>query len=138
MEIESLHLGTLLITAVAILYADHLAYAYLKGKRELLDQVMTKRLHMIVWCGLIGMIISGTLLFIPMAEYLLTEPVFYLKMTFVLVLVVNALVIGKISHVASERPFAMLLPKEQRTLMLSGAVSLFSWAGAALIGLFFL
>jgi hypothetical protein len=138
MEFVVIHLWTLLITIIAIVYSDHLAFQYFKGKRLVIDRALTNRLHVIVWCGLIGMIGSGITLFLPLSSYLLTEPSFYLKMAFVLTLIFNALIIGKISHVASERPFSALSPHEKRLLITSGIISSISWVSAALIGFFFL
>ncbi len=138
MEFEDLHLITLACTAIAILYSDHLAYGYFRGKQLLLEAKVLHRLHIAVWIGLVGMIITGIGLFLPMSAYLLGEPTFYVKIAFVLTLVFNAWVIGKIQHVATERPFAALTTKEQRFLIISGAISGISWISAALIGFFFL
>jgi hypothetical protein len=59
-------------------------------------------------------------------------------MGFVLVLVVNAFAIGKLSAVAGTTSFASLSAEEKRTLLLSGFLSGASWIGAATIGFFFL
>ncbi len=138
MEPQNIHLITLGLTILVILYSDHLAFQYFRGKRALLDGKSIRRIHYLVWSGLIGMIVSGIFLFIPMWEYLLGSPVFYIKMAFVLVLVINACVIGQISHVSSTRPFSELTDKEKRHLLTSGTVSFVCWIGAMTIGLFFL
>ena len=138
MELEVIHLGILICTGISILYADHMAYQYFKGASQLLDMRITKRFHHAVWFGLFGMVVSGFFLFLPMASYLLGEPSFYLKIAFVLVLFFNAWVIGKISHVAYERPFANLTSQEKNVLILSGGASFFGWVAATLIGFFFL
>jgi hypothetical protein len=138
MELETIHLSTLLVTVIAILYADHLGFEYLRGKRVTIPLVTSNRLHTIVWIGLITMIASGVLLTLREWEELLTEPVFYVKMGFVLVLVMNALAIGKMSHLSSVHPFKELSPEVQKTLLVSGALSVSGWIGAAVIGMFFL
>jgi hypothetical protein len=137
-EIENIHVCTLALTALCILYADHLGFQYFRGTREKLDAVVTKRLHHLVWAGLLGMIGSGVFLVVPLWEYLAYEPVFYVKMGFVLTLMFNAWIIGQVSHVASTHAFKDL-PKAQQTLFLaSGALSGMGWVGAAIIGFFFL
>ena len=84
------------------------------------------------------MITTGILLTIPAWTYRLQEPTFYIKMGFVLTLVVNAFAIGKLSKVAGEKPFAQLTSSEQHVLLLSGTLSAVGWIGAAVIGKFFL
>jgi hypothetical protein len=84
------------------------------------------------------MIVSGVALAVPRIEYLLSEPVFYVKMFFVVVLVFNAWVIGKVSKVASERSFQQLSKEEKQILITSGALSFIGWIGSIIIGFFFL
>ena len=84
------------------------------------------------------MIISGVLLTIPEWEYRLSEFVFYIKMGFVLVLIMNAFAIGSLASVASERPFEALSIEEKRALLFSGGLSFLGWVGATIIGVFFL
>ncbi len=138
MNILEIHLTVLTITAITILYSDHLAYQYFRGTRSILEKKTVHILHRIVSIGLLGMIVSGILLFIPLKEYLLTEAPFYIKMTFVVTLIINAWFIGRVSHTACERPFSELTQKEQKTLIISGIISVSGWVGAAIIGFFFL
>ncbi len=137
-EWETIHVCTLAITAIAILYADHLGFGYLRGKRLHLDHGRTVVLHRIVWAGLIGMIVSGFFLAFPQWEFLKDDPIFKVKMGFVLVLILNAFAIGKLSQVTSEQSFAELPPHKKMVLLISGALSATGWIGAATIGYFFL
>ena len=84
------------------------------------------------------MIVTGVLLTIPTWEYRLTEFAFYVKMGFVLVLVMNAVAIGSLARLAHERPFASLAAEEQKTLLVSGGLSFCGWIGAVVVGVFFL
>lgn len=84
------------------------------------------------------MITTGFLLALPSWTYRLQQPVFYVKMGFVLVLVINAFAIGKLARLAATKPFASLTKEEQRTLLISGALSGISWVASASIGLFLL
>ena len=138
MQLLSIHLITLSITALVIIYSDHQGFLYFRGKKQTLSKVFLHWSHILVWAGLLLMITTGVLLTIPAWTYRLQEPTFYIKMGFVLTLVVNAFAIGKLSKVAGEKPFAQLTTSEQRVLLLSGALSAMGWIGAAVIGKFFL
>jgi hypothetical protein len=137
-EWETIHLTTLAITAIAILYADHLGFQYMRGTRQYLDHSRTVLLHRIVWTGLIGMMISGLFLLMPQWEFLKDDPVFQLKMAFVAVLVLNAFAIGKLSKITSEQSFAGLPSHMKMVLLISGGLSFMGWVGAFIIGYFYL
>jgi hypothetical protein len=137
-ELENIHLAVLELTAVAILYADHQGFAYLTGKTPLLNRRSIVWPHRLIIGGLMLMIVTGIGLTVPTWEYRFSDPVFYVKMGFVLTLVLNGFAIGKLSRVASERPFMELDTETKRTLLISGALSAIGWVGAALIGFFFL
>lgn len=136
-EIESLHLLILLFTAVGIILADHQGFDYLRGKKEILDAKTIKRLHTWVWLGLSGMILSGALLLIDEMD-VLEEPAFYVKLTMVLALVLNGILIGRLNHVATTTNFTSLPFRQKIILIGSGMLSATCWLGAAVIGFFFL
>lgn len=138
MTLVSLHLFILVLTALVIIYCDHQGFLYFRGKKETLSKTFLVWSHSLVWVGLLGMITTGFFLMLPSWTYRLQDPTFYVKMVFVLVLVVNAFAIGELSKVAREKSFAALSYDEKRTLLLSGTFSAISWVGAATIGLFFL
>lgn len=135
---EEVHLAVLALTVIAILWADHLGYQYLRGVKTTLDKVLVTRLHYAVWVGLIGMIVTGGIMAYDRWGYLSTLPVFQLKMGFVAVLVINSFFIGALMNRATERSFASLTQTERLQLMASGVLSAVGWIGAASIGLFFL
>lgn len=138
MPIVGIHLATLFITALVIVHSDHQGFLYFRGKKQTLSQPFLKWSHHLVWAGLILMITTGVLLTIPQWEYRLTEAAFYVKMTFVGVLVVNAFAIGTLSKLAGTTPFALLQKEQRRTLLLSGALSSICWVGATVMGMFFI
>jgi len=138
LELENIHLAILIITAVIILYSDHEGFNYMTGKKVVLSGRTIQWSHRLVWAGLILMVVTGVVLVVDSWAYYLQDPIFYVKIGFVLTLVVNALAIGKLSKIASERAFFELSGEEKRTLVLSGALSALGWLGAAGIGLFFL
>jgi hypothetical protein len=137
-EIKTIHLTVLLATALVILYSDHQGFEYVRGKKETLSRRTVTRSHRLVWLGLVLMIGTGIAMVLPAWEYWLSNPTFYVKMGFVLTLVINGLFIGKLSHTATERPFASLTREEKTVLLVSGVLSGAGWLGAATVGLFFL
>jgi len=130
MDLLWLHLTILAATAIVIAIADHDAFQYVTGKSQVLDPKRTKLLHGLVWAGLLGMIGSSLLMAWPAIPALISVPGFVIKMLFVAMLVVNAIFIGDLMHVAFERPFSLLSGVEKTRLMISGAVSTIGWVGA--------
>lgn len=131
-----LHLLTLTFVAWNIIRADHVAFTWVRGKIDTLNKDTVRFYHRNVWIGLIGMILTGLLMFWPMREYLLSRPQFYLKMAFVFTLLVNGFVIGRLQEVATKKRFKELTTKEKLPLFISGAVSSIAWIGAGVAALF--
>lgn len=131
-----LHLFTLGFLAITIVLADHAAFSWIRGKVAVLDEAKVRKYHRNTWIGLIGMIVTGVFLFIPMREYLLTRPQFYIKMAFMVTLIANAFVIGHLQKRATTQSFKDLSFKEKLPLFISGAVSTVAWLGAATTALF--
>ncbi|HVM73939.1 MAG TPA: hypothetical protein VMU13_03635 [Candidatus Paceibacterota bacterium] len=129
------HIGFLCIAGIGILLADSSALAWLRGKRETVDAKALFVAHWVVTIGLSGLILTGLYLFWPMRSYLLGQPLFWLKMGFVVALVINSFVIEALMNVAQVRPFNALTTAQKFPLMLSGAVSVICWAGAFLVAI---
>ncbi len=137
-ELENIHLAVLILTALVIVYNDHEGLAYMRGKRGVLNPKVIQWSHRLVWLGFGLMVLTGFFLVLPAWEYWLADPAFYVKMGFVVTLLINGFFIGKLSHIATERPFALLTGEEKRMLLVSGALSGIGWLGAASMGLFVL
>lgn len=133
-----LHLLVLLFTAWNILQADHLGFKWITGKVNVLNESDVRKYHVRVWAGLIGMILTGFIMFWPMHEYLLTRWQFLVKASFVLALVANGFAIGNIQKVATKKWYKELTLREKIPLFISGAVSTIGWAGAAIMAFFIL
>lgn len=128
-----IHIGILIITAVAILSADIYASGWLKGKKLTLNPVIVQRLHKAVTIGLSGMLATGIMLFWPLREHLVSgNTAFTIKMIFVFALVVNSLVIESYMKIATTTAFKDIPFGKKSILFASGAVSLLSWIGATL------
>lgn len=133
-----LHLLLLAFTAIVVLYADYKGLLYMWGKHAVLSPRFVFWSHRFVWIGLIGMILTGAALTAPSWEYRLTQGAFYIKMSMVLVLVINACAIGSFSKVATHTPFTDLEKDQKLQLLVSGTLSVIGWIGSAVIGFFFL
>ncbi len=132
------HLISLSFTVLGVLFADHLGFDWLRGKKQLLDAEVLARTHRWVGVGLGLMLGSGSVLFWNAHTYLLTTAPFYIKMSFVLALIINSFVIETYMRTATERPFASLTRKEKLPLLISGAISTVCWLGAATTAFFLL
>ncbi len=138
MALVSIHLAILVATVCVILIADHQGVQYFRGKRATISLRFITWTHRLIWLGLLGMIVTGIFLVAPAWDYFSTQPEYWLKMFFVVVLVINAIAIGQLSRHATSTPYQSLPSRVQKKLLLSGAVSSLSWIGAIVIGLFFL
>jgi hypothetical protein len=133
-----LHLLSLVYVAWNIFHADHMGFNWISGKAQTLNASEVTKYHKGSWIGLGLMILTGLFLFYPLREFLLTRPQFYVKMAFVITLICNGLVIGKLQHIAIEKPFASLSNSQKLPLFISGVVSTLSWLGAAAAAFFLL
>jgi hypothetical protein len=130
------HITSLGFAMVGILYADRLAFAWLRGVRNTLPQRHLLRAHHAVSFALAALIGSGLLLFWPLRNYLLHTSAFWVKMSFVAVLLINSFVIERLMHTATHRPFKELSLAERAPLFVSGAVSVVCWVGAGTTAFF--
>jgi len=133
----NIHIFAMLFSVGIIFLADKEAFAWVLGKKPLLPDKRVHLYHYLMWAGLLSLIVSGFFMFLPNAEYLLTEPLFIIKMLFVATLVCNAILIGRLTEIALTRTFASLSWGELMPLFVVGAVSAFSWASTILIAFYF-
>lgn len=132
---NTLHVIAVFGSLIAVLYADYHGGRWFRGKVETLAQATVDRMHAAVSVGLAALLLTGGLMFIDRASYLLSQPVFIAKMGFVLALVINGFFIGRISRLATSSSFAALSPSQKRTVFISGAVSAIGWLGAISLGI---
>lgn len=130
------HLLVLLFSAWNIFHADHLGFSWMTGNRKVLEESDMRKYHIRVWIGLIGMMVTGFIMFWPMREYLLGRWQFLLKMSFVLALIGNGFAIGSIQKIATRKEFKNLSMREKLPLLFSGAISTIGWLGAATAAFF--
>src|SRR4051812_35538284 len=114
-----LHLIFLATAAVGIVMADSSGLAWMRSKTETVSKRALFTAHWIVTAGLLGLVYTGLFLFWPMREYLLTQPLFLLKLALVGVLLLNALAIDWLMQVASHTPYASLSNRQKMPLIVS-------------------
>ena len=129
------HVVFVALTILVVLYSDEQGLVWLLGKKKTLSKKVVDTLHALVSIGLGGILLTGGLMFLDRADYLLAQPIFIAKMVFVAALVINAFFVGMLSRLATEKSYASLNTKERFRVFLSGGVSIFGWVGAAICGL---
>lgn len=132
----SLHIGILLITIWNIFHADYLGLKWMRGIIPKLDFQELMKYHKRVQVGLVLMIVTGVLLVLPQASYLLSRPQFYIKMTMVLALIFNSVAIFFLMKRTTEKTFAELSFRERLPLFVSGSISTIGWVGATIVATF--
>lgn len=136
MDVITIHLWSLIITAPVILYADHMGFLYFTGRVQTLSVKKVEWTHRLVFLGLLFLISTGAVLTIPMWAIMFENPFFYAKLAFVATLILNGIFIGKLMKKSTTTPYALLSRDEKIFLMISGAVSLCGWVASVLIGFF--
>lgn len=128
-----LHLVSMCAAVVLIFLADKQAFGWVLGKKQTLEAASVHRLHVLTWVALLCLIGSGAFLLFTKDMYLLREPLFVIKLLFVGILVVNAVLIGRLIPIALTRTFASLTLKEKMPLITSGLISGGSWVAILVI-----
>jgi hypothetical protein len=130
-----LHVGSIIATILVVLYADEQGLRYLRGKVLTLSHTRVRILHSLVMAGLVFIILTGARMVYEDPAYYFSQPVYWAKMSFVGVLIINAFFIGHLSRKATVTPFAQLAKREQLFLLVSGGVSATAWIATVLLGL---
>jgi hypothetical protein len=136
MSLVYVHIGLMIFCVGIIFLADKEGFAWVRGKKETLNPSRLRGLHYLMWIGLLSLIGTGIWMALPMYRYLLAEPLFIIKLLFVGILIANAILIGRLMHVATRKPFRELSWDERMPLFTSGVVSAFSWSFAIAIAFY--
>ena len=131
----TVHILSLLFAVCIMALADKEVFAWLRGKKETLIEKRMYLYHILMWEALFALIGSGILLALPRLSYLITQPLFVIKMLFVGILFVNAIILGRLMPVTSERGFSSLSKEEKMSVYMSGVISAFSWIATTLVAL---
>lgn len=127
--ILGIHITTAVLLIGGVVYADHLALAWILGKKKNLSESVLRQIHRSLYIGITVMVLTGIYLFIPSRAYLLYETAFFIKMFFVATLIINSLCIGKFLPLATKTAFQDLSTNKRFVLLLSGTVSTCCWLG---------
>ncbi|MET8545643.1 hypothetical protein ABZW03_34155 [Kitasatospora sp. NPDC004799] len=124
------HLASLVLGFGAVLVADYYGLLWMTRRCTLQEAVGTaSRLHLPIWAGLAGLVVSGVML-----EPDLSSPLTVVKLSLVLALTVNGLQAGLLNRRTAQHGAAPLT----RRLLVWGAgtavVSQVCWWGAVVIG----
>jgi hypothetical protein len=130
-----LHVSSIVGTLLVVLYADEQGLQYLRGKVATLPRKRVMVLHALVAVGLTCIILTGARMVYEDPAYYFSQPLYWAKMSFVAVLIINAFFIGHLSRIALTTPFAELSLRARLPLLVSGAVSLVAWVATILLGL---
>jgi len=134
--LANVHVTFVFITLGLVVLADSHGLLWLLGKLETLPRQRMELLHKLIWIGLSIVLISGGGMFLLYQEYLVNITAFWIKMTFVSALLINAFFIGKLAHKSYNRPFVLLTHEERMPMFISGAISTAAWIGAFLAAQF--
>ncbi len=130
-----IHVLAIVVTGLLVLFADEQGLMWMLGRKATLSAKLLTILHRSVSIGLACIILTGAIMVSRDPAYYFANPVFLIKMSFVLVLVVNAFFVGTLSKVATTHAFSDLSPRARTPLLVSAALSVTGWAGALLLGL---
>lgn len=133
--IFGVHLMALCVAVCGMLLADSIGLSWFRSAIHTLPVKRVHMLHEVMSGALAFLIASGLMLFWPERDYLVTQPLFFLKMAFIGVLIINSFVIDSLMHHATRTSYRSLPLGTKRALIVSGAVSSICWAGAALAAL---
>lgn len=124
----TIHIASFISNVSLVILADCIGLLWVIGKIRHLPRQFLLWAHHLIWIGLGFSIVTGVAMFLESAEYLLSTPVFYIKIFFLCVLLVNSVFISRHLHAALERgAFLQLTSAERRAFLISGAVSTLSW-----------
>ena len=125
------HLASLVLGFGAVLVADYYGLLWISGRCTLSEALgSTARLHVPIWTGLAGLVISGVMLHPD-----LTSPLTRTKLALVLILTLNGLQAGLLNRRTAQR--ASSTPLTPRLLAWGATTALVSqvcWWGAVVIG----
>lgn len=126
------HLLTLFYIFAVMLVADYIGFGWFRGTSPTLGLPTVKRLHTLMWIGLVLLVATGVFVFWSQWSTLIHSKLFWIKIGFVIALFLNAFFIGRLMHIATVRTFASLSRNEKILFLFSGLLSLMAWVGTAI------
>jgi hypothetical protein len=124
-----LHITAFVFNVTLVVLADVLGLLWVVGKKSVLGASYMHWLHRMIWIGLTVSIITGIVLFSSASDYLLTTPAFWVKLSFVIALVINSFFITHHMKIALVQSFTEVTQKAKIKMFISGAISTGAWIG---------
>jgi hypothetical protein len=124
------HLSSLIVGLGAVLVTDYHAMLWVARRCSLREVgANAERLHLLIWLGLMGLVLSGLLL-----KPNLNSTITIIKLALVLVLTINGLQVRFLSRRIAAAPQGRMSGLEVAWGAASGLLSQICWWGAAFIG----
>ena len=130
-----LHVAIIWATLAVVAFADEQGFMWILGKKRVLNERLLEWLHALTGLGLAGLITTGGLMLLNGYAFLLSDPVFIVKMVAVAALILNGFFISYVNKVATHTAWADLSSRQRLPLLISGAVSVCGWSVALICGL---
>jgi hypothetical protein len=130
MAVLFVHLSSLVVGLGAVLVTDYHAILWLARRCSLHEfSASAERLHLLIWLGLVGLVLSGFLL-----KPDLHSTITIIKLVLVLVLTINGLQVRYLSKRIAAVSQWQMSRMEAAWGAASGLISQICWWGAAFIG----
>jgi hypothetical protein len=131
--IKSIHGPLAGLTFVLVILSDLYASTWVVGWQKKLNSKILKFLHIVVYVGLGGLILTGLSMVVLNSEEFLTNIYFWIKMFFVAVLFWNAGRIGKEMDLPVGKSFTELSFEQKKHSVVVGITSIISWVSALIL-----
>lgn len=122
------------ITMLALSYASGISW--MKGRSTLLNAKKIATYHHSLWLGIVLMITTGFGAFWSHHTEFLAKWQFHTKMSFLLVLIINCVVINRLIKVGTTREWNSLSKKEKLPIIITTTASTICWTGIIIMAMF--
>ena len=125
----NVHIAAFFFSIACVIIADLSGLLWMLRKWSVLPATFIYTLHYLISIGIISALVTGALLSWSTIQFLLTQTSFWIKLSFILALCINAFVIHKHMKLATTRTYPDVTKSERKILFISGAISTISWIG---------
>ena len=126
-SVLTLHISAMFFSISLVVFADVLGLLWFFNRIQTLPEKVLKWTHRCILFGIFVSIITGILMFNSVSTLLLRNPAFYIKISFILFLLINAYFIHKHYTLSTTNNSMSLTCNEKNKLILFGTISALSW-----------
>lgn len=130
----NLHIAVIVSAIGLVLLNDLIGLVWVLGLKAQLSERFLKIAHRIICVAFLGAVGTGVALAVSIPDAVQHNG-FWIKMTFVAMVGVNGIFMGRKSRTLARQRFASFPTRTKINLTLSVALSLFLWLGTAVLGL---